>query len=105
MPDKPVTRRLFDVAERAVGGPLESVVQTELFADAFAALVNAESSVRDVTERFSRRLLHALNIPAGSDVRRLEVQLSRLERTLEVMRQEMAPPRGGERILDGEDLP
>jgi hypothetical protein len=50
----------------------------------------------------SRRCLHLLNLPAGSDIRRMRQQLARMERRLTQLSHELAEldqsePRSGKR--------
>lgn len=82
MAERPLWRRAFDTAERAVGRPLEEAVQTEHFADAIMLANRLQADLRRGFERSSRRLLHAFNLPAGSDVKRLHEQLWALERQI-----------------------
>jgi hypothetical protein len=76
----PLWRQLFDAAERSVAIPLETVVRSELFFDFLALSTRARRGTMARTERLSRRALHLLNLPAGSDMRRLGEQVARLER-------------------------
>ncbi len=76
----PLWRQAFDTAERAVAIPLESVVRSELFFDLVAVTTRARKGTFARTERLSRRALHLINLPAGSDMRRLGEQVARLER-------------------------
>ena len=76
----PVWRMAFDAAERCVAIPLESIVRSDLFFDALAVWTRARGGAFARTERLSRRALHLLNLPAGSDMSRLGDQVARLER-------------------------
>lgn len=82
MAERPLWKRAFDTAERAVGGPLEDAVQTEHFAEAIMLANRLQVGLRRRLERSSRRLLHAFNLPAGSDVKRLHEQIWALERQI-----------------------
>ena len=68
---KPVWRRAFDTAERAVAPHLEAGVQSGGFTEAVVLVQRTRNGVYSRLERDSRRLWHLLNLPAGSDVRRL----------------------------------
>ena len=68
--------------ERAIGQPLETVLHSDPYFDAVAELLRARHSYGHRLEAVSRRLLHLLNLPAGSDIRRLREQLGRVERRL-----------------------
>ena len=68
--------------ERAVGGPVEAAVGSDTYFDLVAELTRAQQRLADLVERGSRRGLHLLNLPAGSDVRTLREQLARIDRRL-----------------------
>jgi hypothetical protein len=76
----PLWRMAFDAAERCIAIPLESVVRSDLFFDVLAVSTRARRGAFVRTERLSRRALHLVNLPAGSDMRRLGDQVARLER-------------------------
>ena len=80
MPDgSPPWRRAFDALERGTAGPLEQAVATGAFADALALAVKARGRVRSEMERQSRRVLHAWNLPAASDIARVNRRIAELE--------------------------
>jgi hypothetical protein len=78
--DPPLWRRTFDLVERGVGVPLEAAVRSDLYFDALAVATRVRKGAGAHVERLSRRGLHLLNLPAGSDMRRLNDQLARLDR-------------------------
>ncbi|MDQ6650028.1 MAG: hypothetical protein M3Z02_07940 [Actinomycetota bacterium] len=82
MASKPTWRRVFDTVERAVGSRLEEFVQTETFAGALSTSAQVQAELRRRTEQATRRALHLVNLPAGSDMRRLNEQIAGLERRL-----------------------
>lgn len=75
--------------ERAVGGPIESVVHSDSYFDTVARANRARSRAIGAVEGVSRRCLHLVNLPAGSDVRRVREQLSRMERRLNALTDEL----------------
>lgn len=83
MPRPPTPKRVFDLVEGAVAPLLERAVRSDEFIAGTRRVVAAQQELRRGAERLSRRVWHGLNLPAGSDVRRLERQISRLERTIE----------------------
>ena len=93
---RPLWRSAFDAAERAVGPRLERGVQTGTFADALALATRSQAGVRRLLERRTRQVWHLVNLPAGSDVRRLRADVLRLQRELTALRElldeEQAPP-------------
>lgn len=76
--------------ERAIGGPVESAVHSNAYFDAVARLTRARSRATGAAEGLSRRCLHLLNLPAGTDVRRVREQLARMERQMNVLADEIA---------------
>ena len=74
--------RFVERLERAVGEPVEWAVRSDSYFDAVAVLARVQRKTGATLEGLSRRGLHLLNLPAGSDVRRLREQLSRMERRL-----------------------
>jgi hypothetical protein len=63
-----------------VGPRLEALSRRDEFAIAVGLLRTAQGALGRRYERESRRALHLLNLPAGSDVRALRNQIASLER-------------------------
>jgi hypothetical protein len=82
MATQPLWRRVFDSVERPVGARLERMVQTEGFADVAATLTKWQAESRRRFERLTRRALHWGNLPAATDVKRVEERLAGVERRL-----------------------
>jgi hypothetical protein len=78
--DKPVWRTLFDAAERRIGPAAEQLVRTDTFADIVGAVSRINHRNRLRAQRALRDNWHRLNLPAGSDVKRLSEQVTKLER-------------------------
>ncbi len=78
MAGTPLWRRAFDEAERRVGRPLEDVTGTREFADVLSATVRIQKAIYGAYEQRARSVLHALNLPALSDIRRLNRQITTL---------------------------
>jgi len=100
MAGKPTWRRAFDRVEGPLGSALEDVARSAPFAEALGLTTRARARVRQELERQTRRLWHAANLPAGSDVAHLRRQVAALDRELRLMRRalEQAEKRGeGER--------
>ena len=68
--------------ERAIGGPIESAVHSDTYFDVVAQASRARAKAVGAVEGVSRRGLHLLNLPAGTDIRRVREQLSRMERRI-----------------------
>src|SRR3954468_9369495 len=81
--NQPLRLRTVHRLERAIGGPVESVVRSDAYFDTGAMARKARRSAIDLVEGVARRGLHLFNLPAGTDVRRMREQLSRLERKVD----------------------
>jgi hypothetical protein len=81
--DQPLWLRTVHKLERAVGEPVESIVRSDTYFDTVARVSRLRRTAIDLVEGVSRRGLHLLNLPAGTDLRRVREQLSRLERRLD----------------------
>ena len=68
--------------ERAVGGRVEAAVHSDTYFDVVAELNRGTRRLTGAAESVSKRGLHLLNLPAGTDVRRLHEQLARMDRRL-----------------------
>jgi len=68
--------------ERAIGSPVETAVHSDAYFDVVAELNRGTRRVTDALEGVSKRGLHLLNLPAGTDIRRLREQLARMDRRL-----------------------
>jgi hypothetical protein len=100
MADKPTWRRAFDRVERPVGAALEDVARSPRFVQALGLTTRARAGVRGELERQTRRLWHAANLPAGSDVAHLRRPLAALDHELRQVRhalEEAERRREGER--------
>jgi hypothetical protein len=76
--------------ERAIGEPVESAAHSDTYFDAIALAVRMRARAIGAVEGVSRRCLHLLNLPAGTDLRRVREQLSRMERRLIELDEELA---------------
>jgi hypothetical protein len=83
--------------ERAIGEPVEAAVRSDTYFDLVAKATRATATVKGVAEGTSRRWLHLFNLPAGSDVRRMREQLTRVERRLNQLTEEVAELDGSPR--------
>jgi hypothetical protein len=80
--DLPLWLKLVLRVERAVGGPVEAAVHSDAYFDVVAELNRGTRRLTDVVESVSKRGLHLLNLPAGTDIRRVREQLARMDRRL-----------------------
>ena len=85
--------------ERAVGEPIEAVVRTDTYFDLVTKATRATRSVKGTVAGTSTRVLHLMNLPAGTDMGSMREQLLRMERRLSQLTDEVAelhdpPPHG-----------
>jgi hypothetical protein len=80
---RPLWLRVVHKVERAIGEPVESAVHSDAYFDTVAELMRLRRKAIGAVEGVSRRALHLLNLPAGTDLRRVREQLSRMERRLD----------------------
>jgi hypothetical protein len=85
----PLWLRLVLRAERAVGGPVEAAVRSDAYFDAVAGVNKTTARVSGAVEGISKRGWHLLNLPAGTDVRRMREQLARMDRRLVLLTKEL----------------
>ncbi len=96
MAGKPLWRKAYDAVEKPVGKRLETAVQTDEFASVLSFTTQAQAEARRRLERLTRRALHAVNMPAGSDIKRLHDQIAGLDRRLRDVQDELEAARRGE---------
>jgi hypothetical protein len=98
MADRPPSwRQGFDAVERELSPRIEALVQSEQFAVAVGLAARVQRAVEDQMSRATRRTLHRMNLPAGTDVARilheigqLRVQVRELSAELQEARAELA---------------
>jgi hypothetical protein len=97
MADQPSWRQGFDALEKQLSPRLEALVQSEQFAVAVGLASRVQRAVEGEMSRATRRVLHRLNLPAGTDVSRilneigqLRVQVRELSAELDEARAELA---------------
>ena len=78
----PLWLKLVLRAERAIGSRVESAVHSDAYFDLISELNRSSARLSGAAEGVSRRLLHLLNLPAGTDIRRVREQLARMERRI-----------------------
>ena len=80
--NQPLWLRAVMRLERAIGEPIESAVRSDTYFDLVSTTTRVRNKVLGTAEGVSRRCLHMLNLPAGSDIRVMRQQLARMERRL-----------------------
>ena len=85
----PLWLRAVHRLERTIGEPLECALHSDTYFDLMTELLRLKGRTERSLEGISRRLLHLLNLPAGSDIRRVREQLGRVERQLVALSKEL----------------
>jgi hypothetical protein len=88
--------------ERAVGERVEAAVHSDTYFDFVTVAQRQQREAKALAESVSRRCLHLLNLPAGSDVRRLREQLARMDRRLAQIAKELEGREPGDVAEGGE---
>jgi hypothetical protein len=83
---RPTLRDAYGAIERQLAPLLDALVRSSRFVELGATVVGtrvtASGSIGDLTAR----LLHAVNLPAGTDVKRLRRQIGELDREVRQLR-------------------
>jgi hypothetical protein len=85
----PLWLRAVHRFERTLGEPLEAALHSDTYFDLITEMLRLKARTGRTLEGASRRMLHLLNLPAGSDIRRVREQLGRLERQLAQVSKEL----------------
>jgi hypothetical protein len=80
--NRPLWLRAVLKLERAIGEPIEAAVHSDRYFDLISATTRLRRQAAGLAEGVSRRALHVMNLPAGSDIRKMRQQLARMERRL-----------------------
>src|ERR1700757_1770862 len=88
--NQPLWLRAVIRIERAVGEPIESAVRSDTYFDVISATTRVRRKVLGTAEGVSKRCLHLLNLPAGSDIRAVRQQLARMERRINQLSHDVA---------------
>ena len=89
MADVPSWRQGYDSLERQIGPRLESLVRSDSFAVAVGLFARVQRTMQDEASRATRRVLHQLNLPAGTDVARILNELGQLRRQVRALTEEL----------------
>jgi hypothetical protein len=94
--NQPLWLRVVLRVERTIGEPIESAVRSDTYFDLISTTTRVRRKVTGTAEGVSRRCLHLLNLPAGSDIRGMRQQLARMERRLNALSDDVAELDGNE---------
>jgi hypothetical protein len=73
-------RRAFDAVERNVSPRVEALVHSDEFARMTAVVARNRRLAGSRANAIAARLWHLMNLPAGSDLQRLRIQVGALDR-------------------------
>jgi len=76
--DTPSWRQSYDALERQVAPRVEQLMRSEQLAVAVGLMARVQRGVEAESSRFTRRVLHRLNLPAGTDVSRILSEIGQL---------------------------
>lgn len=82
----PLWLRAFMAVEGALGPRVEEIVHGPVFSTAVVVVQKVQSGVSSAVERRTRRVWHLVNLPAGSDVRKLRNQIGDLDHEVRLLR-------------------
>ena len=82
----PLWLRAFMAVEGALGPRVEEIVHGPAFSTAVVVVQKVQSGVSSAVERRTRRVWHLVNLPAGSDVRKLRNQIGDLDHEVRLLR-------------------
>ena len=82
----PLWLRAFTAVGGALGPRVEEFVHGPKFSTAVVIVQKVQSGVSAAVERRTRRVWHLMNLPAGSDVRKLRNQIGDLDHEVRLLR-------------------
>ena len=80
MTDLPGWRRAFDAVERNVSPRVETLVHSDEFARMTAVIARSRRLAGNRANAIAARVWHLMNLPAGTNFRRLRMQVGALDR-------------------------
>lgn len=83
--------------ERLIGVPVERMVTSDAYFDALPKLRRLQTQMVELVATYTDEWFRLFNVPAGSDVRHMREQLSRMERQLEKLTKELHDREDGRR--------
>ncbi len=78
MSEKPPWRMAIEQFERSIGAPLEEFIKTEQFAELAAGAAKGQVKMQPGLEQSTSQWLHAMNLPAASDIADLRGEVAAL---------------------------
>lgn len=96
-PTTPLWKQAFDAVEKATAPVMADATSSPAFAEIVRVGLRISRDMSKQGEELSRRMLHALNLPAAGDVAYLKNQIGSLEAEVRSLRRALAefePPAG-----------
>ena len=84
------TYEAYDAIEKRLAPRLEAFVRKGYYAELSAILAKARATVAATLDGVAARALRTVNLPAGTDVRRLHRQIGELDREVRQLRLQLA---------------
>jgi predicted RNase H-like nuclease (RuvC/YqgF family) len=85
MSDKPLWRNMYDRMADEVGPLMTDVTGSDRFAEVVEVAEAVRSRAATELQRSSRRVLHAWNLPAGTDIAMLRREIGALDREVRAL--------------------
>lgn len=83
-------RGLYDEVERRITPPVEAVVHSDEFAITLKIVGRTRAAIGGRIDAVGAAVLHAVNLPAGSDIRKLRRQVGQLDYEVRRLRRDLA---------------
>jgi hypothetical protein len=101
----PIWLKAVQRVERIVGARVEAAVHSDAYFDVVTRLTRSQERLQTTLDGISSRIIHLANLPAGTDLRRVHAQLSRMERRLVELSKQLddhapQPPARPERVAE-----
>lgn len=96
-------RSMYDAIERQVSPRVEATVHSDEYAAVTTAVKRLRSAVGSRIEGLSAGLLHLVNLPAGSDIRKIRRQIGELDYEVRTLRMTLLARLSERETSDGAD--
>lgn len=87
--ERPLWRQVFDAAERTIGSPLETHLESREFISLVSSVTRIQRAMARAVSEVAAANLHALGLPALTDVRDLSRTIARLERRVRDLQEQL----------------
>jgi hypothetical protein len=96
----PLWKQLFDSLDQRFSPTINDLAKREEVVALTSLALRSRKEVDRLAEQASRRALHFLNLPAGSDVNRLLEHIARVEREVRELRHQLADRENAEYLAE-----